>query len=370
MRSIPELEEAIELLSNRLFDARIYLKIEEKEKELKDLESRLADAELWKDSSNAIEISTRYSRLKDEISGFESLKDQVNEAVLALEMFREEKDDSLISDLDNICTSLEKKLDDIETLSLLGSKYDECDAICEIHAGSGGTDAQDWANMLLRMYMRWGENHGFNVYIQDILEGNEAGILSATLIVKGKYAYGYLSKESGVHRLVRLSPFDAAHKRHTSFASVYVIPLIEDEEIDVKIEEADLRIDTFRASGAGGQHVNVTDSAVRVTHIPTGIVVSCQNERSQFQNKEQAIKTLKAKLAEIKRIEKENEIKGLSIKADSISWGNQIRSYVLAPYQLVKDLRNKAETSNVQDVLDGDIDLFIKSELKRLRSSS
>jgi peptide chain release factor 2 len=252
--------------------------------------------------------------------------------------------------------------------SLFQGEYDEYDAIAEVHAGAGGTDAQDWAEMMLRMYSRWAERRGFEVEVDEATEGQEAGLLSATFIVKGRFAYGLLSAERGVHRLVRMSPFDSQHRRQTSFASIDVTPFVEDVGDEVAIDEKDLRIDTYRASGAGGQHINKTDSAVRLTHLPSGIVVSCQNERSQHQNKARAMQILAAKFAERARAEHEAEMSALTGDRSDNAWGNQIRSYVMAPYQLVKDLRSNVETGNVDAVLDGDLDDFIEAELRRRRN--
>ena len=250
------------------------------------------------------------------------------------------------------------------------ASYDDGDAVAEIHAGAGGTDAQDWAEMMLRMYTRWAERRGFEIEVEEATPGQEAGLLSATFIVKGRYAFGLLAAERGVHRLVRISPFDAQHRRQTSFASLDVVPFLEDVSDEVEIDEKDLRIDTYRSSGAGGQHVNKTDSAVRLTHLPTGIVVSCQNQRSQHQNKAKAMQVLGAKLAERQRAEHQATLDQLSGDRTDNAWGNQIRSYVLAPYQLVKDLRSNEETGNVEAVLDGDLDDFIEAELRRRAESA
>ena len=246
---------------------------------------------------------------------------------------------------------------------MFSGEHDERDAIAEIHGGAGGTDAQDWAEMLLRMYLRWAERRGFEVELDEVSPGSEAGILSATFIVRGRFAYGLLAAERGVHRLVRMSPFDAQHRRQTSFASFDVIPFLEDLD-EVDIDERELRIDTYRSSGAGGQHVNVTDSAVRITHLPTGIVVSCQNERSQHQNKARALQILAAKLAERQAAERRAALNAISGPQSDVAWGSQIRSYTLAPYQLVKDLRTGYETGNVEAVLDGDLDDFITAFLR------
>ena len=253
----------------------------------------------------------------------------------------------------------------LELRSLFAGEYDGNDAVAEIHASAGGTDAQDWAEMMLRMYTRWAERRGFELEVEEATPGQEAGLLSATFLVRGRFAYGLLSAERGTHRLVRMSPFDAQHRRQTSFASLDVVPLLEDGADQIEIDEKDLRIDTYRSSGAGGQHVNKTDSAVRITHLPTGIVVSCQNQRSQHQNKAKALEVLGAKLAERQRAEHQATLDELSGDRNDSGWGNQIRSYVLAPYQQVKDLRTNHETGNVDAVLDGDLDDFIEAELRR-----
>jgi peptide chain release factor 2 len=258
---------------------------------------------------------------------------------------------------------LEGEIDRTEVQTLLSGEHDAANAIVTIHPGAGGTESQDWAEMLLRMYLRWAEDHGYRTEITDYQEGEEAGVKSVTFLVEGEYAYGYLSAEIGVHRLVRISPFDAGARRHTSFASVFVTPEIEDD-VEVEIEEKDLRIDTYRSSGAGGQHVNVTDSAVRITHLPTGIVVQCQNERSQHRNRETAMKILRSKLYELELQKRREELQEIENQKADIAWGSQIRSYVLQPYRLVKDHRTKVERGDVDAVLDGDLDEFIAAWLK------
>ena len=262
------------------------------------------------------------------------------------------------------------ELGQLELRSLFIGEHDELDAVCEIHAKDGGTDAQDWAEMLLRMYQRWVERRGFSIEVDDVNPGQEAGMLSATFIVKGRYATGLMASERGVHRLVRMSPFDAQHRRHTSFAAVTVVPFFEDLGDEVNIDEKDLRVDTYRSSSAGGQHVNVTDSAVRITHLPTGLVVSCQNERSQYQNKARAMQILAARLAERAREERTAEISAMAGPKAQIGWGSQIRSYVLAPFQLVKDMRTDYETGNVVAVLDGDLDPFMEAYLRWRRGGT
>jgi peptide chain release factor 2 len=279
-----------------------------------------------------------------------------------------DRDDALAAELVDSVDALSSRLAALELQSLFSGEYDELNAVCEVHAGAGGTDAQDWTEMLLRMYQRWAERRGFTVEVDEATEGQEAGLLSATFIVHGRFAYGLLATERGVHRLVRMSPFDSQHRRQTSFASMDVTPFLEDVSAEVDIDEKDLRVDTYRSSGAGGQHVNKTDSAVRLTHLPTGIVVAVQNERSQHQNKAKAMQILGAKLTERARAERQAELDGLSGERVDNAWGNQIRSYVLAPYQLVKDLRTNYETGNVDAVLDGDLDGFMEAELRRQRA--
>jgi peptide chain release factor 2 len=279
-----------------------------------------------------------------------------------------EEDEAFRRELRESLTRLEREVDELEVKTLLSGPHDASNAIVTITAGAGGTDAQDWAEMLLRLYLRWAEKHGYKTELLDLQPGQEAGIKSATFRVEGDYAYGYLSAEAGVHRLVRLSPFNIGHSRETSFASVFVYPEIEDDVV-VEIEEKDLRIETFRSSGAGGQHVNKTESAVRITHLPTGIVVSCQNQRSQHQNRDMALKVLRARLYELERQKRQQQRQQLEQNKRDISFGSQIRSYVLHPYKLVKDLRTRYETSDVERVLDGEIDDFIRQYLLLQRAS-
>ncbi|CAN5239967.1 hypothetical protein BH18ACT4_BH18ACT4_13990 [soil metagenome] len=273
-------------------------------------------------------------------------------------------------EVDEAIAGLQRRLDELELRSLFASEHDQRDAVCEVHSGEGGTDAQDWAEMLLRMYRRWAERRGFGFELDEVTAGQEAGLSSATFVVKGRYAYGWLRSEHGVHRLVRMSPFNAQGKRQTAFAAVEVLPLLDDAEVDIEIDEKDLRIDTYRSSGAGGQHVNVTDSAVRITHLPTNTVTSCQNERSQHQNKDRAMQILKAKLADLERQRREAELSAIAGDQQRVGFGSQIRSYVLQPYQMVKDLRTGHESGNPDSVLDGDVDPFMESYLRWLRSRS
>ncbi len=292
----------------------------------------------------------------------EALGRELEDLSVLLQLLREEEDQETLTEMERSLRSVEERIAALELTTVLAGEYDRGNAILSINPGAGGTESQDWAQMLLRMYMRWAEARGYRAEVIDLIPAEEAGIKSATVTVTGAYAYGRLKAEMGVHRLVRISPFDASHRRHTSFASVFVYPEI-DEEIEVAIDEKDLRIDTFRSSGAGGQHVNVTDSAVRITHLPTGIVVSCQNERSQHKNRGMAMKVLRSRLYDHYRREQDKEMAKLEGEKKDIAWGSQIRSYVLAPYQLVKDHRTGLETGNVEKVLDGEIEPFIDAFL-------
>jgi peptide chain release factor 2 len=327
------------------------------------LESEMQDPGFWNNQENAQKVSQKLKNNTDRINGFLNLKSQVEDIEILVGMIIDEDDDSQLPDLLKEINEVEEILESTRIAALLSQEYDKNNAILSIHAGAGGTEAQDWAEMLYRMYTRWVERHGYKVSVLDILPDTEAGLKSVTLLVEGENAYGYLKSEKGVHRLVRISPFDSSNRRHTSFASVDIVPEMDDEE-DVEINEVDLRVDTYRATGAGGQHVNTTDSAIRITHIPTGIVVSCQSERSQHKNKATALKLLKSKLLEIKAIENKEKIEDIQGKYNQIAWGSQIRSYVFHPYNLVKDHRTNAETGNSQSVMDGNIDLFINEYLK------
>lgn len=312
---------------------------------------------------------SRLARLEEDVKAHESLASSHEEAVIYHKMASEEDDPGAYEEAVKALESVESSLDDLEVRTLLSGQYDENDAICSLHAGEGGTESCDWAAMLLRMYLRWAEKRDLEVEILESQAGEEAGIKQATFVVKGRFAYGFMSTESGVHRLVRISPFDSSSRRHTSFASLDVIPYIERDD-EVEIDPKDIRVETYRSSGAGGQHVNVTDSAVRLTHEPTGVVVAVQNERSQLQNKTVAMKILAAKLSELTRKEREKEIEELRGEQKDIGFGSQIRSYVLQPYQMVKDKRTGIEVGNPDAVLDGDLDQFMKAELRRRASSS
>jgi peptide chain release factor 2 len=317
---------------------------------------------LWQDHKRAQELMRQCATVQEAIEGWEALHRRLEEQALLLELAEAEEELSVAEDIAAALTRLERDVAQAELARMLGGPDDEKNAILTIHAGAGGTESQDWAEMLLRMYLRWAERKGLRTQILDILAGEEAGVKSVTVLIEGKYAYGYAKAESGVHRLVRLSPFDANNRRHTSFASVFVIPEIEDD-IQVVINEADLRIETFRAGGHGGQHVNVTDSAVRIIHIPTGIVVQCQNERSQHKNRASAMKVLRSRLYEIEKEKRTEKLEQYSQGKKDIAWGHQIQSYVLHPYRLIKDHRTDLEVGNVEAVLDGELDPFIEHYL-------
>jgi peptide chain release factor 2 len=322
---------------------------------------------LWDDPGAARKTMGEIARLNDEVSAFDSISARLSDAEVLMDLAHAEDDVSSAEEAGAEIAAIEKELSSLEVVALLGGEFDNHPAIVEVHAGEGGTDSQDWADMLLRMYLRWSESKGFRSELLEATPGEEAGIKSGTLTVEGAHAYGLLATERGVHRLVRISPFDAAKRRHTSFASVDVTPEVEDD-IAIEISPDDIRVDTYRSSGAGGQHVNVTDSAVRITHLPTRIVVSCQNERSQMQNRAVAMRILKSRLLARAIQERDAEINALRGEKRDIGFGSQIRSYVLHPYQMVKDHRTEVETGNVQAVLDGAIDPFIESELRRSRS--
>jgi peptide chain release factor 2 len=304
------------------------------------------------------------SALGEDVNTYDKIMARVSDARLLADLATSESDEDTAAEVTAELTRLEQELVSLEVVALLGGEFDDSPAIVEVHAGEGGTDSQDWAEILLRMYLRWAERRGFKTELLEATDGDEAGLKSATITVTGRHAYGLLVAERGVHRLVRISPFDSNKRRHTSFASVDVTPEVTDE-IDVEINADDLRVDTYRSSGAGGQHVNVTDSAVRITHLPTGIVVSCQNERSQMQNRAVAMRVLKSRLVARAREEREAEIAALGDEKRGIGFGSQIRSYVMHPYQMVKDHRTSMEVGNIQAVLDGDIDRFIEAELRR-----
>ena len=319
--------------------------------------------DFWDNPEKSQESMKNLKSMKDDIAIYAKLKDEFDEIETLIEMAAEENDESLIPEIQDLLDDFRKTYDDIRIKTLLSGEYDKDNAIVTLHAGAGGTESCDWAGMLYRMYTRWAEKKGFSVEVLDYLDGEEAGIKSVTFQVNGENAYGYLKSEKGVHRLVRISPFNAQGKRQTSFVSLDVMPDIE-EDLDIEINPEDLRIDTYRSSGAGGQHINKTSSAIRITHLPTGIVVQCQNERSQFQNKDKAMQMLKAKLYLLKQEENAEKLSDIRGEIKDIAWGNQIRSYVLQPYKLVKDLRTNQEVANADGVLDGGLDPFINAYLK------
>jgi peptide chain release factor 2 len=356
-------------LARRVAEAHGYLRIDGARTRLAELEQLAAAPDLWDDPDKARSVTTEMARVREDITLVDDLQQRVSDLEVLHDLAREEGDDSFEPEIVDSSTGLERELDALELRALFTGDYDERDAICSISSGAGGTDAQDWADMLLRMYSRWAAGRGFEVELDDRNEGQEAGITSATFIVKGRYAYGLLQAEKGVHRLIRISPFDANARRQTAFAALDVVPMLDEAEAP-DIREEDLRIDTFRSSGAGGQHVNVTDSAVRITHLSTGIVVSCQNERSQLQNRARAMQILAARLAERQRIERQAHIDQLSGEKRDVAFGSQIRTYTLAPYQLVKDERTRFETGNVESVLNGDLDAFVASWLQWHRTGA
>ena len=339
------------------------LGIQRLRRQLEELETRVSDPDFWNDTENSQKVLQQTGQVKGKISAYEELKTLYEDTLTMTELAIEEKEVSEYPELKESSDKISEMLEEQKLSTMLTGEYDAKNAILTFHAGAGGTEAQDWVQMLYRMYTRWAERHGFKLKLLDMLEGDEAGIKSASILLEGTNAYGYMKSEAGVHRLVRISPFDASGRRHTSFASVEVMPEI-DNDLEVKIDDKDLRVDTYRSSGAGGQHVNKTESAIRITHIPTGIVVACQNERSQIQNREVAMRMLRSKLVEIKErehLEKIEDIKGVQ---KEIAWGSQIRSYVFMPYTLAKDHRTGFESGNIGAVMDGDIDGFINAYLK------
>jgi len=352
----------------RVDEAAVYLKVEASRLRIAELEIEVARPDLWDDQENAKKVNSEYSNLKSDLDEFAALDGSVEDLEVLHEMAREIDDESQEPDLERGISQARSKLDALELRSLFTGVHDEADAIVQINAKDGGVDAQDWSEMLLRMFTRWAERKGFDIEIGDVSEGTEAGILSADFTVRGRYAYGLLTSERGTHRLVRISPFDNQGRRQTSFANVQIWPVLE--EVDVEINEADIRMEVFRASGAGGQHVNKTSSAVRLIHEPTGLVASSQQERSQLQNRENALKRLKTMVASRIEEERENELRSIGGKQAQVGWGSQIRSYVMQPYQMVKDVRTEIESGNIAGVLDGDLDSFMEGFLRWRRANS
>ncbi len=338
----------------------VFFDLGQKSKEIEALDKELSDPDIWNDQQKSLSLKQKKKRLERDIQARSSVIEMKEELEVLLELV--EEGENIQEDLKQVLSSFEDKLDKTELQVLFTDSDDPRNAILTIHPGAGGTESQDWAQMLLRMYLRYAERKGYKTELLDSQPGEEAGLKSATLRIEGDYVYGNLSQESGVHRLVRISPFDSNKRRHTSFAAVFTYPEIEDD-IEIEINPEDLRIDTYRSSGKGGQHVNVTDSAVRITHLSTGIVVQCQNERSQHKNKASAMKVLKSRLYELEKKRKREKLEKLEDTKGEIAWGNQIRSYVLHPYRMIKDLRTNVETGNVDKILDGDLDEFIKASL-------
>ena len=346
-----------------LEDLRGALKLESAQKEIEELEAASEREGFWNDVEKSQKVQKRLKTLKNKVENFQKLCAAWDDMYTICEMAIEENDDSMLEELESEYKQFSEKVEETRLGTLLTGEYDANNAILTFHAGAGGTEAQDWASMLYRMYNMWADRHGYKVRVMDYLDGDEAGIKSATIMIEGENAYGFLKSEHGIHRLVRVSPFDAAGRRHTSFAAVEVMPEISDDDNEIELRDEDIKMDVFRSSGAGGQHINKTSSAVRLTHIPTGIVVSSQVERSHFQNLENCRNMLRARLAEIKErehLEKISDIKGVQMK---IEWGSQIRSYVFMPYQLVKDHRTNYENGNIDNVMNGDLDGFINAYL-------
>ncbi|MCZ2257680.1 peptide chain release factor 2 [Sporosarcina sp. G11-34] len=360
---LSDVRNELDKTAKKLVDFRGSLDLENKEARIQELDEVMSEPGFWDNQDTAQKVISESNALKDVVEEYKELTDAQENLEMTLELLREEFDEEMQEDLGGELKEFKKQLEAFELQMLLSDEFDQNNAVLELHSGAGGTESQDWASMLLRMYTRWAEQHGFKVETIDYQAGDEAGVKSVTLSIKGHNAYGYLKAEKGVHRLVRISPFDSSGRRHTSFSSIEVMPEF-DGDIDIEIRTEDLKIDTYRSSGAGGQHVNVTDSAVRITHLPTGAVVTCQTERSQIKNRERAMNLLKSRLYQIKVEEEEARL--LEIRGDQkeIGWGSQIRSYVFHPYSMVKDHRTDAETGNVGAVMDGEIDLFINAYLR------
>lgn len=358
-----ELHQRLTAKEGDLADLKEAIGYEAARQEIDKLEYKTAESGFWDDAEKSQTVLQKLGALKNKVERYDRLKQSYEDTLVLIELANTEEDESLVPEITESVDDFEKELDEQRLTTLLIGEYDQNNCILTFHAGSGGTEAQDWNEMLVRLYTRWGERHGFKTSLVDFLDGEEAGLKSATLRIEGLNAYGYLKSENGVHRLVRISPFDASGRRHTSFASLEVMPEISDD-VNIEIRDDDLKVDTYRSSGAGGQHINKTSSAVRITHIPTGIVVACQTERSQFQNKETCMRMLRSKLLEIKEREHLDKIEDIKGIQKEITWGSQIRSYVFMPYTLVKDHRTGFETGNIDAVMDGDIDGFINAYLK------
>lgn len=360
---LSEIKQELEKITSRVEDFGGLFDLEQKKARIAELEALMADPAFWDDQNQAQTVIQESNGLKSYVDSFEEMEETLDNLEVSYELVKEENDQELFEDLQSELKDFKEKVNKFELQLLLSEPYDANNAILELHPGAGGTESQDWASMLLRMYQRWAESHSFSVETIDYLPGDEAGVKSVTLLIKGHNVYGYLKAEKGVHRLVRISPFDSSGRRHTSFVSCDVTPEMSDD-VDIDVKTEDLKIDTYRASGAGGQHVNTTDSAVRITHLPTNIIVTCQNERSQIKNREQAMKMLKSKLYQLEIEKQRQELAEIRGEQMEIGWGSQIRSYVFHPYSMVKDHRTDVETGNTQAVMDGSLDIFIDGYLR------
>ena len=365
-----DFSEHLAAIRSRLEEARSYLRVAELRARRPQLEAEASRPDLWDDRAAATRVTSELAAVNDDLELLDRLEQDVVEAETLHELAREEADESLAPEIADALASLDRRFEDLEMRELFTGEFDEGDAVCQIKSGEGGTDAQDWAEMLMRMYDRWAERCGFEVEITAASAGTEAGLSSIEFILKGRHAYGLMQAEHGVHRLVRISPFNNEGKRQTAFAAVQVAPFFEDVDDEIVLDDKELRIDTYRSSGAGGQHVNVTDSAVRITHLPSGLVTSCQNERSQHQNKERAMKMMAAKLLDLERTRRSEEIAGITGEQRNVGFGSQIRSYVMQPYQMVKDLRSEHTTGQVDSVLNGEVGPFMEAWLRWTRAHS
>ncbi len=357
-------------LRTELSEAAEYLRIDEIRARLPQLETEMGRPDLWDDAERARGVQTEFTQVKDDIDLYDRLAEQIEDAETLYELGREEGDKAAVAEVGDLVDRMHAEFAELELRALFTGEYDEGDAVCEVHSGAGGTDSQDWAEMLFFMYKKWAAAKGFSFEVTDSAQGQEAGITAATFVIRGRFAYGFLQAERGVHRLVRISPFDSQARRHTAFASFGVVPYIEDATKQVEIDDKDLRVDVFRSSGAGGQHVNTTDSAVRITHMPTGIVVSCQNERSQHQNKERCMQMLAMHLVVLERQNREDKLASEAGESKKVEWGSQIRSYVLQPYQQVKDERSGLTSGQPEVVLGGAVGQFMEAWLRWRRSGA
>ncbi len=365
-----DLSDDLKRIGNELAEAEEYLRVDELRARLPQLEAEMGRPDLWDDAERARKVQTEFTAVKDDLDLYDRLAGQVSDAETLSELADEEGDDSLVAEAEELIATLAREFAELELRALFNGQYDEGDAVCQVNSGAGGTDSQDWAEMLLAMYRKWAQDKDFGFEVTDVQHGQEAGITSAEFVISGRYAYGWLQAERGVHRLVRISPFDSQARRHTAFASFGVVPYIEDAADQVDIDDKDLRVDVYRSSGAGGQHVNTTDSAVRITHLPTGIVVSCQNERSQHQNKDRCMQMLAMKLVDLERQKREELLASEAGESKKVEWGSQIRSYVLQPYQQVKDERSGYTSGNPDGVLGGDVGPFMEAWLRWRRADN